>query len=217
MQIIPAINAKNFQEAQKQLEIAAQVVPAGGSIHIDVTDGKFTANVTWGDPKKLQELLINYKLLIANFEIHLMVNNPEAVIEDWAKTRLAGRIIMHLESLKDSEFILKRCRKYGVEPMLSINPETDVKKLEPYLEQFPAFQILAVKPGLAGQQFNPEVINKIKFLRKAAPSAKIEVDGGINLEIAKLCQEAGADMLVSASYVLQSKEPKKAFEELSNI
>ncbi|OGY64494.1 MAG: hypothetical protein A3I24_03950 [Candidatus Harrisonbacteria bacterium RIFCSPLOWO2_02_FULL_41_13b] len=217
MQIIPAINTKNFKEAKKQIEIASQVVPAGGVIHIDVTDGKFTSNITWGDPQELQELLTSYKLLIANFEIHLMVNNPEEVIEDWAKTRLFGRIIVHLESMKDSEYILSRCRKYGSEPVLAINPTTDVKKLEPYLDKFPAFQILAVTPGLAGQKFNVEVIHKIKFLKKAAPGVKIEVDGGINLETAKLCKEAGADIVVSASYILNSDNPKEAYAKLSGI
>ena len=217
MQVIPAINAQNFEEVKKQMEVAAKIIPAGGLIHIDVTDGKFTANVTWGNPKELQDLLTNYKLLIANFEVHLMVNNPEEVIEDWAKTRLVGRAIVHLEAMRDPEFILSRCQKYGLEPMLAINPETDVKNLEPYLDKFPAFRILAVKPGLAGQKFNPEVINKIQFLKERAANAKIEVDGGINPETAKICKDAGANILISASYIFENKNPKAALEELSKV
>jgi len=217
MQIIPAINAKNFEEAKKQIGIAAQVVPAGGVIHIDVTDGRFSPAITWGEASQLANLELRTKNRELKIEVHLMVNNPELVIEDWLKAGI-DRAIVHLEALGEEVLNIKRfLKKHNKKIVLALNPETPAEKLLPYLTEIEQVLILAVKPGWAGQKFSPEVIHKIQFLRKAAPSVKIEVDGGINLETAKLCKEAGADIVVSASYILNSDNPKEAYEKLTFI
>jgi len=206
MQVIPAINATSYAGAKKQIEQVAQFAEI---IHIDVVDGKFALNITWGSPEE-------FKTFAANFEVHLMVDNPESVIEDWLKAG-AKRIIIHLEAMTDPVYILETCEHYGAEAMLAINPGTEVGKLLPHTDEFKAFQLLAVNPGLAGQKFQHSIINKIELLREKSPNAKIEVDGGVNAETGKLAKEAGADMLVSASYIFESKNPKKAYEQLKNL
>jgi ribulose-phosphate 3-epimerase len=101
--------------------------------------------------------------------------------------------------------------------MLAINPETAVNELIPYLKFFNHFQILGVNPGKAGQEFRSEVLEKIKFLRERSKSATIEVDGGVTPEVVRLVKKFGVDIIVSASYIFNSPDPKKAYEELQGI
>lgn len=213
MQVVPAINAASFDEAKKQIETASEFAEL---IHIDIVDGKFAPNVTWGSPSELEKLkAISYKLK-AGFEVHLMVKNPEEVLGAWLRTGLVKRIIVHLEAMTDSVYILEKCKKYKVEAMLSINPETEVERLFAHAD-FSAFQILAVHPGLPGQQFQPQCLAKIGSLRRKFPNAIIEVDGGINPETGRLAKDAGATALVSASYIFDDPDPKKAYERLKNL
>lgn len=212
MQVIPVINVPDFETAEKQIKEAAKF---SEWIHLDITDGVFSPAILWGSPGELQELKIeNSKLKI---EVHLMVSNPEGVIDSWLRTGLVKRIIVHLEAMTDSVYILAKCKKYGAEAMLAISPGTEVERLLAHKDDFNEFQVLAVAPGWAGQKFNQKMIDKIKFLRKNMPNAIIEVDGGINPETAKLAKEAGADVLVSASYIFGSKNPKKAYKELKGL
>lgn len=146
-----------------------------------------------------------------------MVSNPEGVIDAWLRTGLVKRVIVHLEAMTDSVYILEKCKKYGVEAMLAINPGTEAERLLAHAGDFRYFQILAVPPGPAGQEMSPGIIDKIKFLRRAMPNAIIEIDGGIVPETVKLVKEAGVDVVVSGSYIFGSDDPKRAFEELASL
>lgn len=210
MQVIPAINARFFEEVQKQLKVISGFAEW---VHIDVVDGAFSPHLTWSNAEELKKLEIgNLKV-----ELHLMVANPESVIDAWLRTGLVKRVIVHLEAMTDSVYILEKCKKYGVEAVLSINPGTEVGRLLAHKDDFKYFQILAVNPGWAGQKFDPKIIDKVGFLRKNMPDAIIEVDGGINAETAKLVKEAGANIVVSASYILDNQNPKAKYEELMKI
>lgn len=213
--IIPAINASSFEDARTQFEKILTFLPDGELIHLDIVDGKFAPNVTWGSPEELKTLgTKNQELGTRKFELHLMIENPEAVLDAWLRTGLVQRVIIHLEAMTDSVYVLAKCKKYRVEAMLAVNPGTDAERLLAHTSDFPYMQILAVYPGLAGQKFKPEVIDKIKFLKSHTPNVIIEVDGGITKETAKQCKDAGASLFVSASYVLQHPDPKLAFEML---
>lgn len=213
MQIIPAINTPDFKTAEKQIKQAAEF---SEWIHLDITDGVFSPAQIWGNPQEL-ELITNNLKLKTKFELHLMVSNPEGVIDSWLRTGLVKRVIIHLEAMTDSVYILEKCKKYGAEAMLSINPGTEVERLLAHKDDFKYFQVLAVAPGWAGQKFNEKMIAKIKFISENMPSAIIEVDGGINPETAKLAKAAGADILVSASYIFSHDNPRKAYESLREI
>ena len=208
--IIPGINCRDFETAAIQ---AKKISEFSTWAHIDVSDGVFTPSVSWGNLEEFSFLATELPTL--RFEVHLMVANPEQVIEHWFKAGVE-RVIIHLEAMSDPHFVLETAKKSAGEVMLAINPSTPADALVPYLSSFSAFQILAVSPGPFGQEFNENVLEKIKFLREKAPNAIIEVDGGINPETAKLAKEAGANILTSTSYIMDSPDPKGAYEELSH-
>lgn len=212
MQIIPAINCEDYKTLSRLVEQSAGFLSDGDWIHIDVTDGKFTDNVTWNNPEELRSIKATYPGL--NLEIHLMVENPDEVVESWLQAG-ANRIVVQLETISSPDMILDLAQKYGVDVMLSIIPSTPADLLLPHTNSFRYFQILAVEPGLAGQRFKMGSLEKIQFLRDVAPDAKIEVDGGMTPETARLVKIAGADMVTAASYIFNSQNQEKAYKELN--
>ncbi len=225
MQVIPSINAPDFASAKELIFKAAEFSPPGGGwVHIDVGDGVFTPNTTWGNPQEFKSL----KFKSLNAEVHLMIESPDAVVLPWlaalsegraspsetGREAVKSRIIVHVESVEDPESLIEICKAFGGELGLAISPDTDIKELNVYFNKVKFYQVLAVTPGLTGQEFNNSVLEKIKFLRKEVPSAIIEVDGGINPETALLVKKAGANIIVSASYIWNNEDPKKAYEEL---
>lgn len=212
MQVIPSINAENFEQAKRLIEKAVKFLSLNEWIHIDVGDGIFTPNQTWGNSADIK-FLEGY---LPKFEIHLMVESPDAAVLPWLEAG-AKRMILHVESIEDPDGLLELCKEFNTELGLAIPPETSIEELTPFFNKINFYQILAVKPGLAGQEFKDLVLKKIKLLREKAPNAIIEVDGGINLETARQCKESGADILVSASYIWNSDNPEKAFQELQKV
>ncbi|MBI3588956.1 MAG: hypothetical protein HY093_00880 [Candidatus Liptonbacteria bacterium] len=219
----------DFSCASHKFLDASRHFPKGTWLHVDVADAKFTYNKSWGNPEELKKLLISHPKFNFNIEVHLMVEEPEEVVKQWVDAPIK-RVIVHLEAILDQRYrkkkmegthviesIIKRCASRGIEVMLSSNPETKLEDFKEYLDYFSQFQVLAVKPGLAGQKFLPVALQKIKFLRQEFPNATIEVDGGIGLETGRLAKEAGADVLVAASYIFDNSDPKRAYEELLEI
>ena len=158
-----------------------------------------------------------------------MVEEPEKAVEEWLEAG-AKRIIIHYEAIFNPglrfhevnpnevwEEIRNKCVARGAELMLAINPETPVEMLSPLLSKISAFQVLAVNPGPAGQIFLMPSLNKIKFLRGKLPNAKIEVDGGINPETARLAKAAGASILACGTYILKNSDPDGAYHALQSI
>lgn len=214
MNVIPAINEVSFFEVEKKIKQAADFGAVW--VHLDVSDGKFTANQLWNNPKDLRELGIRNKELRIKFEVHLMVENPDEVFEDWIDAG-AKRIIVHLESVKDIESMIEKCELLNAELFLAINPDTPADKLFEYENRSDGFLILAVAPGRAGQKFREDQLEKIRTLRQRFPDAKIIVDGGVNLENAPHMKSAGADMLVAASAIWGIGNPADNFRKLQSI
>ena len=208
MAIIPAINEVNFEEIKKKVLL----VQSFGSkwAHLDVADGKFTKNVLWNNPEELKVESEKWKVKI---EVHLMVESPEDVLEEWLKTGIK-RIFVHYESIKDFELLKDKCGAAGVELGLAIGPHIPAEGLFEYKGKVSCFLILAVEPGISGQKFLDNQLEKIRVLREKIPNAKIEVDGGINIRNAFDIKQAGADILVSSSYIWNSENPKEAYELL---
>ena len=171
-------------------------------IHLDIMDGKFTENKTWtlSEVKKI----ISYSTL--PLDVHLMVNNPEKYIEEYAMMN-TSYLTFHYEAVKDVEEMINKVKEYGLKVGVSICPDTNVEVLFPYLNQIDQVLVMSVVPGKSGQSFietSPEKIRKLKEeILKQNTKTIISVDGGINNETGLLCKEAGVDMLVSASYIHQ--------------
>lgn len=213
--VIPVINCETLDCVKSRIRRAVSFFGReGGWLHLDISDGRFTPALTWNNPEELKNFLKSDPILSnLKFEINLMVEQPEKMIEDWLRIG-AKRIIVSFESLKNPAFFLEICRQYRAEAMLSFAPETHPEAAGPYLFSFNAFNILAVNPGFSGQTFQPEALEKIRFLRRQRPDVIIEIDGGINPETAKLAKEAGADLFASSSFIFNAADPKKAYLDL---
>jgi len=210
MQLIPTINEKTFEEIEKKIKLVENLVDL---IQLDIADGKFTNYETWNNPEDLLKLET-----FARFEIHLMVEHPELIVERWLKIPLVKRIIVHLETIDEKAFeeILKLTHQYQKELGLAIETKTPWEALEPYLNKINFVQILAVSAGPAGQIFNFSNLEKIKNLKAKYPHLTIEVDGGVNNDTAPLIKAAGADIICSSSYLfsdLNKVEEKIKFLE----
>jgi ribulose-phosphate 3-epimerase len=210
MQLIPTINEKTFEEIEKKIKLVENLVDL---IQLDIADGKFTNYETWNNPEDLLKLET-----FARFEIHLMVEHPELIVERWLKIPLVKRIIVHLETIDEKAFeeILKLTHQYQKELGLAIETKTPWEALEPYLNKINFVQILAVSAGPAGQIFDFSNLEKIKNLKAKYPHLTIEVDGGVNNDTAPLIKAAGADIICSSSYLfadLNKVEEKIKFLE----
>lgn len=181
--------------------------------HFDVADGIFTFYKSWDEPEILKDIDPTF-----DFEVHLMVENLQSETKRWLAAG-ARRVIAHVEVLSPALFaaIADMARAAGAEVALALNPETPISEAEPYFGSVSNFLILAVHPGLSGQKFLPLVLEKIKSLRRDVPNAKIEVDGGINPETARVAIAAGADSLVSGSDIFDNSDPKGEYENLRSI
>lgn len=169
-------------------------------IHLDIMDGKFVENKTWtySEVKKI----VRYSSLPLN--VHLMVKDPAKYIEDYALLNTTN-LIFHYEAVKDIESMISLVKEYGLKVGIAINPETSEEVLFPYLKDIDVALVMSVVPGKSGQSFIENTLSKIKNLKeeiiRQGVKTIISVDGGINDETGLLCKEAGADMLVSASYI----------------
>ena len=183
-------------------------------IHIDIMDGKFVSNKTWttSEVKKFT----SYSTL--PLEVHLMVNNPSKYIEDYALMN-TSIIIFHYEAVKDINEKINKVKLYGLKVGIAINPETNINVLIPYLNMIDEVLIMSVHPGKSGQSFIEESLEKISVLKNIILEGNyktiISVDGGINNETGLLCKDAGADELVSASYI--QKDIINNIKTLKNI
>jgi ribulose-phosphate 3-epimerase len=213
MEVIPVINCPDAACVEEKLNILRPFYPAGGLVHLDVTDGAFSVHTTWQDSAGWTAMHPPFTL-----EVHLMVKRPEEFVGPWVAAG-AKRLIIHVESLSraTAEALADMARAHGAELMLAANPETPIAAFEPYADLFSEFQILAVPPGPAGQELMPVVFEKISALKNMWPNVIIEVDGGINPKTAAAVKAAGADVITSGAYIFNSGDPNKAYEELKSI
>ena len=212
MVVIPSINVATLAEATEQIRKAESFLRAGDWIQLDVSDGVFTDHRTWCAPDEL--MMLRTSLCV---ELHLMIVEPERLLEQYLRalpnvTNAATRVILQYEAMRDPSYILSECRRARVEVGLSLVPETDPEFLALYLRDFRFLNLLSVPPGPSGQQFQSSVVAKIRTLKQRHPDVILEVDGGMTPETAQLVRAAGADAIVSGSYIFESPSPRAAYE-----
>lgn len=166
-------------------------------LHFDVMDGHFVPNMTYG-PNVLRALKKEVKL---PFDVHLMVNQPEKFIP-WYADAGADIITFHIEATDDADSLIKLIKSYKIKAGITLKPKTDMTCLAKLKELPDLFLVMGVEPGFGGQSFLEDTPGRITFVKKLFPhSVMIEVDGGINVQTAKLAREAGADILVAGTAV----------------
>ena len=207
-EIIPAINSENISEIKDKLELIA---PHTRWAHIDVADGSFTQNVLWHSPAELDDITSDLKL-----EVHLMLSDIDQKIIPWLAATSIKRIIFHIEAAINPDEVIAACKAAGKDVGISLKPETEAEKLQPYFSKVDLVQILAVSPGRAGQTFDERALNKISSVRAACPSCIIEVDGGMKIGTAKSAAAAGANAIVAASAIFNSSNIEEAIKTLQN-
>lgn len=215
MKTIPTINCNTFAQTTKRIEEAKNFLPKGGWLQIDISDGKFNQNKTWNDPQKFAKWLKEKKITDINFEIHLMVVDPKPWAMQWLEAG-AKRVIVQIETLAEKDILfLKGFGKGKVG--IALAPNTPIKAVAPYVQHFPFIQLLAVNPGFSGQKIQRKVLEKIVYLKALYPGITIEIDGGVNDRTAPTIKDAGADIIVSGSYIFEAKDKKAAYATLKKI
>ncbi len=201
IQISPSILSADFSQLGSEIKRLED----GGAdmIHVDVMDGHFVPNLTIGPP--VIKALRNQSSL--KFDVHLMISPVHKYIDAYANAG-ADIITIHPEATENLENSIKKIKELKKKVGVSLNPETKINVITNFLEQIDLVLIMSVNPGFGGQKFMPEVLTKIKDLKKIQKdknlSFDIEIDGGINFDNCKIAIEAGANILVSGTTVFKS-------------
>ncbi|MEK5174752.1 ribulose-phosphate 3-epimerase [Heyndrickxia sp. FSL W8-0496] len=211
VKIAPSILSANFSKLADEIK---DVERAGADyIHIDVMDGHFVPNITMG-PLVVEAIRPITKLPL---DVHLMIENPDQFIESFVKAG-ADYITVHVEACKHLHRTIQHIRSFGVKAGVVLNPATPVEMIKHVLKDIDMVLLMTVNPGFGGQSFIKSVLPKIKQVKELIDqeglNIEIEVDGGINPETAKLCTDAGANVLVAGSAIYNHEDRKKAINEI---
>lgn len=211
VKLAPSILSADFSNLIKDV----QAVEAAGVeyLHIDVMDGHFVPNITIG-PLVVQALRDKSKLF---FDVHLMIENPDLYIRDFVKAG-ADLITVHVETTKHLHRTIQNIKEQGVKAAVALNPATPLEQIEYVLDQLDMVLLMTVNPGFGGQKFIHAVLPKIEKLKALRDTHglnfDIQVDGGVNPEVARLVTKAGANILVAGSAIFNTESIPKAVQAI---
>lgn len=212
MKIAPSILSVKIEEYPKVIKELENLDIS--YLHLDIMDGKFVPNSTY-DAEEVKNIR---KMTSMFLDTHLMIENPENYINSYINAG-SDSITFHFEATRNVKKIIKMIKDKNLKCGISIKPKTNVDVLLPYLSEIDMVLVMSVEPGFGGQKFMDSALNKIKQLANLRMtnhySYLIEVDGGINNETSKLCKNAGADIIVVGTYLMNSNNKKETIKELN--
>lgn len=206
IKIAPSILSADMNNLQKDVD---EIEDYADMIHVDVMDGKFV-HLTTFKPKQIKAIKTKLQK-----DVHLMVEHPlkDGFINDYIDAG-ASIITIHEECKDNINECIDYLKNRGIKVGLSINPPTPLEKIMPYIKKIDMTLIMSVNPGYAGQKFIPDVLPKIKKLRKLKSALDIQIDGGLNKDTIKHAVKAGANIIVAGSAIFKQENRVKAIKEL---
>jgi ribulose-phosphate 3-epimerase len=209
--VAPSLLASNFLRLEDECRMLNE--SEADWFHLDVMDGRFVPNISFGLPV-IEQIR---KAAKKTCDVHLMILEPEKFAEDFKKAG-ADILSVHIEACVHLHRNIQQIKSLGMQAGVAINPHTPVILLQDILGDIDLVCMMSVNPGFGGQTFIPNTYNKIRELRKMIDDnklkVKIEIDGGVTLENAKSIMEAGADVLVAGNTVFKSADPKQTIKAL---
>lgn len=210
VKIAPSMLAADFLHLSESADIVNRYADI---FHLDIMDGRFVPNISFGFP--VVEAIA--KIAKRPMDVHLMIQHPQVYIERFAATG-AKMISFHLEAVHDPEPVLGLIKNNGCKAGLVINPDKPVESLFPYLEECDYILLMSVFAGFGGQKFIEDTYDRIRTLKaeivRRGLKTQIEIDGGVSPANAKLLAEAGADILVAGSAVFKSENPRETINQM---
>jgi ribulose-phosphate 3-epimerase len=211
--IAPSLLSADFLKLQQECEMLNQ--SEADWYHLDVMDGNFVPNISFGP------MLISFfrKATSKTCDVHLMIEQPDRYLKAFQEAG-ADILTVHIEACTHLHRTLQQIKELGMKAGVAVNPHTSVELLKPILNDIDLVCLMSVNPGFGGQKFIPQTLDKIKELRKlisaAGTNTLIEIDGGVTLENAASIVNAGADVLVAGNTVFKSSNPAQTIRDLKN-
>jgi ribulose-phosphate 3-epimerase len=214
MIVSPSLLSCDFANIQRDVEMLNN--SQADWLHIDVMDGVFVPNISFGLPV-VEAMKRHAKKPL---DVHLMIVNPDQYIADFKKVG-ADYLTVHFEACTHLHRTIQLIHQHEMKAGVALNPHTPVEALSEIICDIDLVLIMSVNPGFGGQKFIPQAIEKVKKLKnliqQSGSKALIEIDGGVNLETGKLLADAGADALVAGSFVFNSESPSATISSLKNL
>ena len=212
--LAPSMLACNFGDLKNEIKMVND--SKANWFHIDVMDGVFVPNISFGTP--IMNVLKKYAK--KPLDVHLMIVNPDKYLEKFAELG-SGILTVHLEACNHLHRTVQKIKSLKMKAGVAINPHTPVSSLESIITEVDLVCVMSVNPGFGGQSFIDSTFQKVKDLKllieRHKSNALIEIDGGVNSENAKKLSEQGADVLVAGSFVFKSENPTNTINNLSSL